>query len=57
MTEVRGQRSEDRGQMTDDRVLNWEAGMRPPAHRGLCLRPGGKAEKKERRHGGEDRGN
>jgi len=26
--------------------LNSEAGMRPPAHRGLRLRPGGKSEKR-----------
>ena len=26
-------------------VANWEFGMRPPAHRGLRLRPGGKSEK------------
>jgi len=26
--------------------MNSEAGMRPPAHRGLRLRPGGKSEKK-----------
>jgi len=25
-----------------------ECGMRPPAHRGLCLRPGGKAENKSK---------
>jgi hypothetical protein len=33
-------------------IWKWEVGMRPPARRGLRLRPGGKAEKKE---GGKDR--
>jgi len=30
-----------------DRRKRKEVGMRPPAHRGLHLRPGGKGEKKE----------
>ena len=35
---VRGQKTEGRGQKS-------EVGIRPPAHRGIRLRPGGKAEK------------
>jgi hypothetical protein len=31
----------------DGKELKWEVGMWPPAHRGLRLRPGGKAEKKK----------
>jgi hypothetical protein len=32
---------------TEEVKLKWEVGMRPPAHRGLRLRPGGKVEKIE----------
>jgi hypothetical protein len=40
MTEDGRQRTDDR----EDRLLNSEVGMRPPAHRGRGLRPGGKSE-------------
>ncbi|MGB9439351.1 MAG: hypothetical protein WCB15_15510 [Desulfobacterales bacterium] len=36
--------TDSRLQMAGDRGKKWEVGMRPPAHRGLRLRPGGKAE-------------
>jgi hypothetical protein len=35
--------------MEDGKDLNSEIGMRPPAYRGLRLRPGGKWEKKKLR--------
>jgi len=31
--------------------MKWEVGMRPPAHRGLRLRPGGKSELKAENRG------
>jgi len=38
--------SGDRGsELESGNLLNSELGMRPPAHRGLCLRPGGNAER------------
>jgi molybdate-binding protein len=46
-TEDRGQRTEDRGRMTEF----IEFGIRPPAHRGLRLRPGGNAERKKEGRG------
>ena len=55
--DVRSQMTEDSGQMTEARkqktevrrqgLLNGEWGMRPPAHRGLPLRPGGNSERKD----------
>jgi hypothetical protein len=42
--EDRCQRSEDRKQRSDYRGQNSEVGRRPPAHRGLRLRPGGNGE-------------
>ena len=52
------QRAKSRGQRAEDRVLNSEVGMRPPAHRDLRLRPGGNAESKKENGGqsSEDRG-